>query len=650
MSSFVVKKIWAVLILLAVALASDAPALRNNFVWDDTALILRDPLIRSWRLVSESFNHFLFIDATPSDFYRPLQRLSYTLDYALAAFQPAVYHATSLLWHVAAAIALLFFAEELFTHFGIERRKGRLIGLIAAAVWAIHPVHSAAVAYVSGRADPLAATFGFFGLFLLLRTEPAGRAGSPLLFVASGTSFLLSALSKEDGLIFPVIGILIFLIGKIWKNLWQTAATSAFVGVIYLVLRLGAEHYPAPQLTGPPPVLVRPIIVSRSVAEYAGLIVFPLNLHMDRNVETQPNGFSEVSLARSAWRELQTLLGLVLIAAFFFWLLRARKRSPAVFACLLFALISYVPVSGIVALNATVAEHWIYLPSAFLFLAIAIEFVSVAERRSTRLRQGYGGRAIAFAMTAAFTAWFVFLGARTFARTFDWIDQRTFLERTIACGGDSARMLINLGGLELNDGKLSEAAIHLHAALQKKPDQPFAIINLAALALKQNDFKVARELLNRATQMPIVDAEANRMLAVLEYKEHGKVDVMRMRLASRSGPPSWAIEKAYIRLLDETGARSGAINELLGCLQTQWYRAESWLLLSELETKAGHPDQSTNALTQARAYDVHLQNPLPEGAPSIAMPQPATSVSPPASINPNSSALPAAPREDRGRP
>ena len=72
--------------------------------------------------------------------------------------------------------------------------------------------------------------------------------------------------------------------------------------------------------------------------------------------------------------------------------------------------------------------------------------------------------------------------------------------------------------------------------------------------------------------------------------------------------------------------------------------------LSELETKAGHPDQSTNALTQARAYDVHLQNPLPEGAPSIAMPQPATSVSPPASINPNSSALPAAPREDRGRP
>lgn len=601
MSSFVVKKIWAVLILLAVALVSYAPALRNNFVWDDTALILRDPLIRSWRLIPESFNHFLFIDATPSDFYRPLQRLSYTLDYALAGFQPALYHATSLLWHAASAIALFFFAVELLTSCGLEGRRSRLIALIAASVWAIHPAHSAAVAYISGRADPLAAAFGFLGLFLLLRTEHAGRVGKLVLFVATGGAFLLSALSKEAGLIFPVVGLLIFLLRKNWENSWKTAAAAAFVGVIYVVLRFGAEHHPAPQLTAPPPLLVRPIIVARAVAEYAGLIVFPMNLHMDRDVETQPSGFSEANLTRAAWRELQTLLGLVLIAAFFYWLCRARKRNPAVFACLLFAVITYLPVSGIVALNATAAEHWIYLPSSFLFLAIAIELVSIAERLQSR-------RSIAAFAPVVLLVWFGFLGARTFARAFDWKDQRTFLERTIACGGDSARMLINLGGLELNEGKLPEAAIHLHAALQKKPDQPLAIINLAALALKQNDFKVARELLNRATQMPIVDAEANRMLAVLEYKEHGKVDVMRMRLASRTGPPNWPIEKAYIQLLDETGARSAAINELLGCLQTQWYRAESWLLLSELETKVGHPDQSANALAQARACDVHLRS------------------------------------------
>jgi len=599
MSSFVVKKIWAVLILLAVVLVSYAPAMRNGFVWDDTALILRDPLIRSWRLVPESFNHFLFIDATPSDFYRPLQRLSYTLDYALAGFQPAVYHVSSLLWHAAAAIALLFFAEELLLSFGFEQRKSRPIALTAALVWAVHSVQSGAVAYISGRADPLAASFGFLGLFLLLRAERARDGRKLFLLVGSATALLLSAFSKEAGLIFPIIGVLIFLLRKNWEGFWKTAAATAFVAATYFVLRLGAEHHPPTQLTAPPPALVRPIIVARAVAEYAGLIVFPLNLHMDRDVETQPSGFSEANLAHAAWRELQTLLGLVLIAAFFYWLFRARNRSPAVFTCLLFALVSYLPVSGIVALNATAAEHWIYLPSAFLFLAIAVELGLIAERLQSRRST------IVFA-SAVLLIWLVFLGVRTFARTLDWKDQRTFLERTIACGGDSARMLINLGGLELNEGRLQDAAIHLHTALQKKPGQPLAIINLAALALKQDEFKVARELLNRATQMPIVDAEAHRLLAVLEHKENRKVDVMRMRLASRTGPPNWAIEESYIQLLDETGARSAAINELIGCLQTQWYRADSWLLLSELETKAGHLDQSANALAQARAYDVHL--------------------------------------------
>ncbi|HST29677.1 MAG TPA: tetratricopeptide repeat protein [Chthoniobacterales bacterium] len=593
------KKIWAVFILLLAVFISYAPAVRNGFVWDDTALILRDPLIRSWRLISAGFNHFLFIDATPSDFYRPLQRLTYTVDYSVAGFQPAFYHATSIVWHVIAAIGLLLFAEELLVSFAVERRRARTVSLIAALVWAIHPVQNAAVVYISGRADPLAAAFGFFGLFFLLRAKEATRGRKLGLFVVTGLLFLLSALSKEAGLIFPVIGVVLFLLRKDWRDLWKPGAITALVCATYFVLRFGAEHSSPPQLTPPPPLLVRPIIIARAVAEYAGLIVFPWNLHMDRDVETQPTGFSDASLAHAAWRELQTLLGLILIAAYFFWLWRARNRSPAGFACLLCVLISYLPVSGIVALNATVAEHWIYLPSAFLFLAIALELAPLAQRLRSQ-------RTILAVSAAVLWLWVAFLGCRTFVRTFDWKDSHTFFEQTIAHGGDSARMLINLAGLELSEGKLPEAAAHLHTALQKKPDQPLAIINLASVALKQNNFKQARELLNRATQMPIVDAQAHQLLAVLEHKESGKVDLLRMRLASRTGPPNWNIEKAYIQLLDQTGARSAAINEVLACLQTQSYRADSWKLLSELETKAGHADQAANALAQAREYDVHL--------------------------------------------
>ncbi len=158
------KKVVAVLIVFAAVLVCYTPALRDGFVWDDTALILRDPLLRSWRLIPEGFNHFLFVDATASNFYRPLQRLAYTIDYGAFAFRPGPYHLVSILWHAAGAIAFLFFAEAFLEAFGFELRTRRLIALLATLVWAIHPVQSAAVIYVSGRADSLAAAFGFTGL------------------------------------------------------------------------------------------------------------------------------------------------------------------------------------------------------------------------------------------------------------------------------------------------------------------------------------------------------------------------------------------------------------------------------------------------------------------------------------------------------
>ena len=90
------------------------PALRNGFVWDDTALVLRDPLIRSWRLVPEGFRHFLFLDATASSFYRPIQRLSFVFDYQVYGFaRPWGWHLTSVLVHLGAAVALFFTVQGL---------------------------------------------------------------------------------------------------------------------------------------------------------------------------------------------------------------------------------------------------------------------------------------------------------------------------------------------------------------------------------------------------------------------------------------------------------------------------------------------------------------------------------------------------------
>jgi hypothetical protein len=594
-----VKKYIAVSVVIFAVLATYAPAVRDGFVWDDTALILRDPLIRSWRLIGEGFNHFLFVDATASDFYRPLQRLTYTLEYGAFVFRPMPYHITNILLHVAAAVALLFFAEELLQVFGVEARRRRGMATIATLIWAIHPVQSAAVVYVSGRADPLAAIFGFLGCYLTLRSLRA-KPGRELPWVISaGASFLLSAFSKEIGLIFPLLAILLLLLIKRRTLAWKTAVGAAFVCTIYLSLRLPAEHNPPPVLRPPAPISMRPIVVARAFAEYAGLVALPVNLHMDRQIDAPPGQPGDPNMNGPAWRELQTLLGISLIAAAVYWAMRARKHNPPVFILLILAALSYLPVSGALALNASVAEHWLYLPSAFLFLAATVTICALVQTQPA-------GRLALRAMAIALVCWVAFLSTRTFLRTFDWKDQRTFLERTIASGGDSARMLINLGGLELAQGRLGLAKKNLAAALRKEPDQPLAVINLAVVALKQNDLKTSRELLMRATQMPLIDAQAHELMTVLENKESGYANPLRLRLAARTGPPNWSIEKHYIKFIDEAGATEAAVTELQTCLQTQWYRAESWQLLSELLTKISRKREAAYALVLATAYDVHL--------------------------------------------
>ena len=593
------KRIFAIPLLVVIVVGCYAPAVRDGFVWDDTALVLRDPLIRSWRLIPEGFNHYLFVDATPSDFYRPLQRLTYTVEYAFFGTRAEPYHATNIALHAAAAVALMLLMEKLLTAFGSPSNRARWIAVIGAVAWAVHPVHTSAVVYVSGRADLLAALFGFSGCFLLFHGIVRPKRSAWLWTVLAGLAFLAGALSKESALVFPLISAAALLILKQPRALIRLGILTLSVAVIYASLRLPAEHNPPPTLGPAAPLAARPSTLARAVAEYAGLLILPVRLHMERDVQPayMQNEYSDTS--PFALRELQTLLGITLIAALVFLMVRVFRRNPAVFALLCAAVLSYLPVSGIVRLNAPVAEHWIYVPSAFLLMAVAVGLAPMLDRIArSKVLLGTG--------TAVFATWMVFLAGRTFVRTFDWKNQRVFLERTIADGGNSPRMLINLASLESSEGHLDLARKQLLAALQRQPDQPFGIIELAAVCIKQNDFHKAHELLGKAKQLPLVEATAYELMTILENKETGQANLLRLRLATRTGCPNWAIEKRYIKLLAETGATAAAIQELRGCLQTQWYRSESWQLLAHLLAKNGDALGAAQAMALATSYDVHL--------------------------------------------
>jgi predicted Zn-dependent protease len=169
-------------------------------------------------------------------------------------------------------------------------------------------------------------------------------------------------------------------------------------------------------------------------------------------------------------------------------------------------------------------------------------------------------------------------------------------------------MWINLGGLELSEGHLDAARQALARALAKEPENPLGLLNLAAVTIKQGDFPGARALLKRIAEPPELRARAEESLAVLENRESGKVDLIRLRLAARLGPVNWMIEQRYIKALADLNFPDPAIAELKSCLAAAPYRAESWQMMSELLQRAGWPKEAAIALSVAEANDVHLHD------------------------------------------
>ncbi len=585
----ILQRVGAILLLIAATFGVYWPALKNGFVWDDTALVLRDPLIRSWRLIPESFHHFLFLDATASNFYRPLQRLSFMGDYALWEFFPRGYHLTSILTHLVAAVMLFLLAE-----IWLGQRR-RWFAFAVALVWAVHPIHTSAVTYVSGRADSLAAIFGFLGLALGL-TSLAGGKRAKWAAVGAGICFFAALLSKESGLAALLIWFLVLIWRRVpWKFIGKWALAAVAILAVYGTLRSTADRTLPPSGASPRPI-ERPVLVARAVAEYAGLLVAPTNLRMERDVRPTTSGDPAANARSETLRGYQTFAGvllIVLIAAWFWW---ARRRVPEAALALLAAVVAYIPISNVFALNATAAEHWLYVPSAFLFVAIA---ASLSEF-------GWFQRPLVGRFGAVvLAAWTVWLGIRTWNRHADWLDQPTFLLETIKAGGDTARMHVNLGRHKASKGQNEEALEEFQEALRIDPGQPHALFGLASISSRLGRYQEARDALDRVKDDSSIAADLLQLRAAIDYAETKTDPTLGMKAAADAAPKNWFYRERYFTALVHAGKLSQAARELGAFLREQPFRADSWKMLGDILARQRQRDAAMAAYEEAVRLDVH---------------------------------------------
>ncbi len=598
--------------------------MRNSFVWDDTALVLRDPLIRSWRLTPDAFREFLFLDATASNFYRPLQRLTFMADYALwgiarpsdaktsaktgapdtgdnadvAAVQGVPqpgWHFTSVLTHALAALALWWL---LTVWFGANGGWWPLAGALA---WALHPLHTSAITYVSGRADPLAAIFIFSGLALIAKAHacgalvPGDRSAARAIILAAVCAFG-ALLSKESGVALLLLW-LVWVIARARRDPrgWISWIAAAAISCgAYYALRTTADSTPPPPPPEASPWQVRPVLVARALAEYATLFVAPHSLHMERDVSTNPIGDYMANLRNGRMREAQTLGGLCIAALLVWWWLRVRKRTPDAALALACAAVTWLPISNVFRLNATVAEHWLYVPSAFLFAAIlftARAFALECPKLFAALRA-----------TAAL--WLVFLAVQTWRQQDYWHDQRTFVLETARRAGRGARMLSNLGQLAMQDGKPDEALALFREALAKEPKLALAHFNVATVAYVQKDYGTALAELDIAEKSPLFGAETMVLRAHIEQAMGGKPRFDLLGNAASSAGRMWSITRQYPLALAASGRTDKAYEDVLRQLTGHPYRAESWRLLAQLAEELRSLKDAARAYAEAANRDV----------------------------------------------
>ena len=211
------RRPWAMLaVFVAAGLLAYSPALNGELIWDDQYLVGQNPFFKSPVFALEVFRHYLFFDSF-STYYRPVQNLSYMVDYWLWAGNPFGYHLTNILLHTASGYLLFRVLRRLLAGLldgtnatdgsnAVTRDAG---AFFISLIWTVHPVHNAAVAYISGRADSLASQFALAAWLLAWRAREVNRSWKRVgVSAAAGLLLLLALCSKEIALMWLVLFLL----------------------------------------------------------------------------------------------------------------------------------------------------------------------------------------------------------------------------------------------------------------------------------------------------------------------------------------------------------------------------------------------------------------------------------------------------------
>lgn len=461
------RRSWvAPTVVALLALAACVTSLGHDFTFDDRYVILENGHVHVLKDIWRLFGQTYWPLNLGGDGYRPLVMSLFTIQWAAGGGAPWIFHLGNILLAVAAALAVYWCATAILP---------RTAAFVAAALFAVHPVHVEATGNVVGQSELLVAIFLSVAMGIYLRARREGPL-HPRTMAAILGLYALGLLSKEHAIVLPLL-VLAAELTVIGGAGWQPRTRELRVFGLLLVLVsvahlfvLGRIHgdiagfvsYPAFEYLHMT-TLDRAGTMALLLPRIARLLVFPTKLRGD---------YSPNDIPLSQGFDLLQLPGLFICVALVLLIVAFRRRSPVVSFGLLWLVIAFLPVSNLlVPTGFVIAERTLFFPSIGVVLvagAIVAQLLTTAQPRQRWV-------------LATAVGLLVVLGVgKSIDRQRVWKNNMAFFDVLVRDAPDNYRAHFLRGRVMRGVGRYAEMEAEYRRAVQLFPYDPRMMLAIAA--------------------------------------------------------------------------------------------------------------------------------------------------------------------------
>jgi tetratricopeptide (TPR) repeat protein len=558
-----------IVVLTAVAYG---PAFRAGWVWDDDSYVTANTTLRSWDGLAR-----IWLEPGAVAQYYPLTFSSLWLDYQLHGADPFAYHATNVALHATNAVLV-----------GVVLEAAAIPApWVAAALFAVHPMHVESVAWVTERKNVLSGAFYLLAFLALLRwrerADEAPRSGRGWYALAL-SCFVAALLSKTVTSTLPVA----FLVLRWWRTgRVRRDDVAAMLLFLFAGLALGSvtaslerTHVGAVGAYWDQTFAERVLIAGRALWFYVGKLLVPWPLAF-----IYPRWSLDVgSAAQWLFPVSAALAGAGMAAA-------VGRLGRAPFAAALAFAVTLGPALGFVNVYpmrySFVADHFAYLASVpFLALAVGVG----ARRLDDR-----AGRLVAAAVAIVFVA-------LTWSRAASFHDGATLWRDTLAKNPLATIAYVNLGYQTYEAGRPAEALALYDRGLAIEPDAADLLNDrgLALGALGRTDEAIASYEHARRADPTHVESRSNLGNMLASLGRYGDAEIV-YREALRLRPGYAEAHNNLANVLALRGDTTGAVEEYARAIAADPTYADPHRNLGEVLLQAGRPGDACERFAAALA-------------------------------------------------